>query len=84
MTHLGGKPHRVGYHGQKFMIVVTETYEEQHRDRVIAWSDKLVYRDDLKMLETRPGWRNARCEEVVDPSKPYGVYGADPWDAGQG
>ena len=84
MTHSGGLHHRVGYTGQKYMIVVTETYEGQHRNRVIAWSDKLVNAADLKTLETRPSWRNARCEPVEDSSRPYGNYGADPWDAGQG
>ena len=55
MTHSGGQAHRVGYHGQKFMIVVTETYEGQHRDRVIAWSDRPACPADLAKLETDSG-----------------------------
>ncbi len=84
MTHSGGKPHRVGYAGQKFMVVVTEFYDNESRGRVIAWCDKPMLSCDLRILETRPGWSRARCEPVDDPARPYGNYGRDPWDAGQG
>ena len=77
------RPHLVGYKGQPFMIVVTEYYDGERRSRVIGWCEKPMLSIDLRALETRPGWTNARCEPVVD-EKPYGNYGSDPWTPGQG
>ncbi len=62
MTINGGKPHQVGYSGQRYRIVLD--CDEKGPARTIAWSNTPAPEDVLRSLETRPGWSNARVEEV--------------------
>lgn len=61
-------PHKIGYKGQKYRIVVDETDEHgKTKKRTIGWSNDNT--QDYSSLNTRPGWSNARHEEVEDPAK---------------
>ncbi len=58
MTHSGGKPHAVGYSGQRLRIVVDEVVEGRMFTRRIAWTNSDT--QDLASLNTRPGWSRRR------------------------
>jgi hypothetical protein len=64
MTINGGKPHAVGYQGQRYKITVAE--EGRKERRIVGWSAKPAAGILLDSLETRPGWSDARCEPVVN------------------
>lgn len=63
MTINGGQPHRVGYSGQPYRIVVD--CDEKGPARVIAWTTKPAPNEVLRSLETHHGWTNARNEKVA-------------------
>lgn len=64
MTHSGGKPHEVGDRGQRYEISVFD--ENINGRRIIGWTDDKAHADQVcESIVTRPGWRNARCEDRV-------------------
>jgi len=69
MTINGGQPHRVGYAGQDWRIVVDEDVDGGTQRRVVGWTN---HRGDLAALNSRPGWNNARYERVTDKLREYG------------
>lgn len=64
MTINGGKPHKVGYKGQRFKITVAE--KGMTTRRMIGWSDRPASAVLLESLVKRPGWSDARCDPVVN------------------
>jgi hypothetical protein len=64
VTINGGKPHAVGYKGQRYKITVAEQGRKDRR--IVGWAGKPASRIELDMLETRPSWSDARCEPVVN------------------
>lgn len=64
MTINGGQPHRVGYAGQTYKMTVHD--EDLGKRRIIGWSNSPFPADQLRGIETRPGWTDARSELVVN------------------
>ena len=62
MTINGGQPHQVGYRGQAFKVTVYD--DSIQRRRVICWTGERAKQTLLISLELRPGWSDAKCEEV--------------------
>lgn len=73
MTINGGQPHRVGYAGQDWRIVVDEDAGgESARVRRVGWASRQDP-ETLSSLNTRPGWSGARYERVTDKQREYEV-----------
>ncbi len=64
MTHSGGKPHQVGYRGQDYVVTVWD--DEQQKRIVLGWRTQPMKWADIRRLETKPSWQDARCEPVAD------------------
>lgn len=64
MTINGGQPHRVGYHGQRFLVTVKDKETGERR--------KIVYGEErppvalLRSLETSPSWEDAQVHELAN------------------
>lgn len=59
-------PEKIGYKGQKYRVVVDELGQNGLiLKKTIGWSE--TTRNDVSGLNTRPGWSNARYEEVESP-----------------
>ncbi len=64
MTINGGQPHQVGYSGQPFKVTVHDA--DLDARRTVCWT-KAPEAECVKMmrgLETRPGWTDAKYENV--------------------
>lgn len=67
MTINSGQPHRVGYAGQDFRVVVDEKRpSEPERVKIIGWMNIAPSEGFLDALNRHPSWSNARCERVTD------------------
>lgn len=67
MTINGGQPHRVGYSGQRYRIVLdVEQDDGSTKVQTFGWSNDNTR--DLSSLACHPCWSNPRYEEVPDPA----------------